>query len=61
MSQIEKLFSVKEKEMILQEGYIYTEKRTMKTKFILKFQNRDCKAKIVLNIDQLINIKTIYQ
>ena len=61
MSQIEKLFSIKEKAMMLQESYIYTEKRTITTKFILRSQNRDCKAKIILNINQLIEIKMIYQ
>ncbi|CAF1614373.1 unnamed protein product [Rotaria magnacalcarata] len=56
MSQIEKLFSIKEKMMMLEEGYIYIEKRTITTKFISS-QNRDCKAKIVLNINPLVEIK----
>ena len=47
--------------MIPQEGYIYTEKRTITIKFILRSQNRDYKAKIFVNINQLIEIKIIYQ
>ena len=61
MSQIEKLVSVKGKPMMLHEGYIYTVERTTTTKLILRCQNRDCKGKVVLNINQLIQIKIIYQ
>ena len=53
-------FFIKEKAMMLQESYINTKKRTITTKFILRSQNRDCKAKTFLNINQLIEIKIIY-
>ncbi|CAF4590206.1 unnamed protein product [Rotaria socialis] len=61
MSQIEQLSSVKGKPMILHEGYIYTIERTTKTKSIFRCKNRDCKGKYALNINQIIQMKIIYQ
>ena len=47
--------------MMLHKGYIYTVERTTTTKLTLRCQNQDCKGKVVLNINQLIQIKIIYQ
>jgi len=60
MSQIEKLLSVKGKPMILHEGYIYTVERTTTTKLIFRCQNRDCKGKFALNINQSVQMKIIF-
>lgn len=60
MSQIEKLTTEKGKSMLLYEGFIYTVERTTTTKLILRCHNRDCKGMVILNINQLIEIKIIY-
>ena len=52
MSQLKKLFSVKEKSMIHYEGYIYmhTEEDTIPIKLIFWCQNQDCKGKSTLTL-----------
>ena len=52
MSQIKKLFSVKEKSMIHYEGYIYiyTREHAIPIKLIFWCQNPDCKGKSTLTI-----------
>lgn len=54
MSQIEKLFSVKGKPMIHHQGYIYTVEHTTTAKLYFRCQDRACKGKFTLKINQLI-------